>query len=89
VVTDESSAAVLQGLPGLELDDAVVAGILDAPDRVEAGVTAAVREARALLAVDGVVGVNVSGSASGTNSIEAARIKAEVGRRILAERRTP
>lgn len=84
VVTDEVSAAVLQGLPGLALDDAVVKSILASPDPREAGIAAAVDEARALLAIDGVVGVNISGLASSAGTRAGAEIKAEVGQRIRA-----
>ena len=42
-----------------------MAGCSAAPDPVAAGIAAAVAEARALLAVDGVAGVNLSGLASG------------------------
>ena len=85
VFTDDVSAAVLQGLPGLELDDAVLDEVLGAADPVAAGIAAAVAEARALLAIDGVAGVNVSGLASASGTRAGAEIKAEVGRRIRAE----
>jgi methylenetetrahydrofolate reductase (NADPH) len=85
VFTDSVSAAVLQGLPGLELDPAVTEQVLDATDPVAAGITAAVSEARALLCVEGVEGVNVSGLASASGPRVGAEIKAEVGRRIRAE----
>ncbi|MBO0678711.1 methylenetetrahydrofolate reductase C-terminal domain-containing protein [Mycolicibacterium sp. S2-37] len=85
VFTDVVSAAVLQGLPGLELDQGVVEGVLRAPDPVAAGIDAAVAEARALLAIDGVEGVNLSGSASASGTRVGAEIKAEVGRRIREE----
>lgn len=85
VLTDEVSAAVLQGLPGLALDTAVVESILSAPDPREAGIAAAVAEARALLAIDGVAGVNISGLASGSGTRVGAKIKAEVGQRIREE----
>ena len=49
VFTDAPSAAVLSGLPGLELDPRAVRAVLDAPDPVAAGITAAAREAQALL----------------------------------------
>ena len=55
---------MLQRFPGLHLDDAVVARVLAAPDPRAAGIAAAVAEARALLAVPGVVGVNLSGAGS-------------------------
>jgi methylenetetrahydrofolate reductase (NADPH) len=85
VFTDIVSASVLQGLPGLELDEAVVDDVLNAADPVAAGISAAVAEARALLAIDGVDGVNLSGSASGSGTRVGAEIKAEVGRLVKAE----
>lgn len=85
VFTDNVSAAVLQGLPGLELDQAAVEQVLSAADPVAAGIAAAVTEARALLSIDGVEGVNVSGLASASGAHIGAEIKAEVGRRIRAE----
>lgn len=85
VFTDVVSAAVLQGLPGLELDQRVVDEVLGAADPIAAGIDAAVAEARALLAIDGVEGVNLSGSASASGTRAGAEIKAEVGRRIREE----
>jgi 5,10-methylenetetrahydrofolate reductase len=85
VFTDSVSAAVLEGLPGLELDRAVTERVLSAPDPVAAGIAAAVVEARALLSIPGVDGVNVSGLASASGPRISAEIKAEVGRRIRAE----
>ena len=85
VFTDELSAAVLQNLPGLELDQAVVHEVLNAADPIGAGIAAAVAEARTLLAIDGIDGVNVSGLASAQGTLVGAEIKAEVGRRIRAE----
>ena len=82
VYTDERSARVLQRFPGLHLDDAVVERVLAAPDTVVAGIEAAVAEARALLAVPGVVGVNLSGLASAHGEATAAAVKAEVAARI-------
>jgi 5,10-methylenetetrahydrofolate reductase len=85
VYTDERSAAVLQRFPGLHLDPAQVAAVLRAPDPVTAGIAAAVAEARACLAVPGVVGVNLSGLASERGEVFAAGVKAAVGREIMAE----
>jgi 5,10-methylenetetrahydrofolate reductase len=84
VYTDERSARVLQAFPGLHLDDSAVERVLSAPDPEEAGIAAAVEEARRLLAVDGVAGVNLSGLGSGRDELAAAAIKAEVGRRLLS-----
>jgi 5,10-methylenetetrahydrofolate reductase len=86
VFTDEPSAAVLSGLPGLELDPAVVREVLDAPDPVAAGVAVAAREARALLKIPGVAGVNISGLASARGYTFAARVKAGLAARIREER---
>ncbi len=85
VLTDERSAAALAVLPGLELDPAAVRAVLAAPDPVEAGIRAAVAEAQALLAIEGVHGVNLSGLASGRGTAFAADVQAEVGARIRAE----
>jgi methylenetetrahydrofolate reductase (NADPH) len=85
VFTDSVSAAVLQGLPGLELDPAVTEQVLSAADPVAAGISAAVAEAQALLSIEGIDGVNVSGLASASGGHIGAEIKAEVGRRIRAE----
>ncbi len=82
VFTDNVSAAVLQGLPGLDLDPSVTEYVLSAPDPVAAGIEAAVAEARALLSIDGVEGVNISGLASASGARVGAEIKAEVGRRV-------
>jgi methylenetetrahydrofolate reductase (NADPH) len=83
VFTDAPSAAVLQGLPGLALDDAAVGTVLDSDDPIAAGIEAAVAEAHELLAIDGVSGINVSGLGSAAGYEAAAEIKAEVGRRVL------
>jgi methylenetetrahydrofolate reductase (NADPH) len=73
---------VLQRFPGLHLDDAAVERVLIAPDPRKAGIAAAVEEARAMLAVPGVVGVNLSGMDSGRGDDEGAQIKAAVAERL-------
>jgi hypothetical protein len=85
VYTDERSARVLQAFPGLHLDGAVVEQVLAAPDPVAAGIAAAAAQARALLAVPGVVGVNLSGLASGRGEIAGAEVKAAVAERVRAQ----
>jgi 5,10-methylenetetrahydrofolate reductase len=82
VYTDEPSARVLQRFPGLHLDDVVVTRVLQAPDPREAGIEAAVAEARALLAIPGVVGVNLSGAGSSAGVDDGAAVKAEVAERL-------
>jgi methylenetetrahydrofolate reductase (NADPH) len=82
IFTDPASASALSGLPGLKLDPAIVRAVLDDPDPVAAGIAAAARQARALLAIPGVAGVNISGLASARGHEFAARIKAELATRI-------
>ena len=82
IFTDTVSVSALARLPGLELDPVVVRGVLDDPDPVAAGIAAAARQARALLAIPGVAGVNISGLASARGYEFAARIKAELAERI-------
>ncbi len=84
IFTDPPSASALSRLPGLELDPAAVRAVLDAPDPVAAGVAAAARQARALLDIPGVAGVNISGLASARGYEFAARIKAELAQQIRA-----
>jgi methylenetetrahydrofolate reductase (NADPH) len=85
VFTDAPSAAVLTALPGLEIDPTAVAEVVEAADPVQAGIEHAVREARQLLAVPGVAGVNLSGMASARGVQVAAEIQAEIGRRVRSE----
>ncbi len=83
VYTDQRSASVLQAFPGLQLDSAAVSRVLSATDPVTAGIDEAVAEARKILAIPGVIGVNVSGLASASGEVAAAKIKATVGREVL------
>jgi len=85
VYSDDRSAAVLDRFPGLSLDPSTVASVVGSPDPVAAGVEAAVAEARALLSIDGVVGVNLSGLASADGVAAGAAVKAAIGARILEE----
>ncbi|WCO68215.1 methylenetetrahydrofolate reductase C-terminal domain-containing protein [Iamia majanohamensis] len=82
VYTDARSADVLARFPGLHLDPDAVAAVLGADDPLTAGVEAAVDEAVALLEVDGVAGVNISGLGSAEGELAAARVKATVGREL-------
>ncbi len=84
VFTDARSAAVLDGFPGLGLNPASITAVLTDADPVAAGIRAAVAEARALLALPDVAGVNLSGRACAGGGELAAEIKAEVGRQLLA-----
>jgi hypothetical protein len=76
---------VLQRFPGLRVDPVAIEAVLTAPDPLAAGIAAAVTEARTLLAVPGVAGVNLSGLASGRGERAAAEVKAAVAAEIRAE----
>jgi 5,10-methylenetetrahydrofolate reductase len=76
--TDERSAAAISVLPGLELDQAAARRVLASPDPVAAGIAHAAAEARALLRIPGIAGVNISGLASARGYEFAARVKAEL-----------
>ena len=60
--------------------------MLAAPDPRAAGIAAAVAEARALLAIAGVVGVNLSGLASGRGELAGAEVKAAIAEEIRGGR---
>jgi methylenetetrahydrofolate reductase (NADPH) len=86
IFTDARSAGVLNGLPGLDLDAAVVRRVLEHPDPVRAGIDVAAREAQALLDIPDIVGVNISGLASARGYEFAAKVKAELADRIREQR---
>jgi 5,10-methylenetetrahydrofolate reductase len=83
VFTDATSAAVLDAFPGLELDRHMVERVLSASDPVQAGIEAAVVQAEEMLAIEGVCGVNLSGSATAGPEDESAAIMATIGHRLL------
>lgn len=82
VITDLESLVVLERFPGLVVDPQVRRAVLDARDGRAAGVAAAVDAALALLSIDGVAGVNLSGSATAGPEHESAAIMAEVAATI-------
>ncbi|MET0459080.1 MAG: methylenetetrahydrofolate reductase C-terminal domain-containing protein [Ilumatobacteraceae bacterium] len=82
VFTDVESLAVLQRFPGLVVDPAETRRVMASPDARRAGIDAAVDQARRMLAIDGVIGVNLSGSATSGPELESAAIMAEVAARI-------
>ena len=85
VFTDERSAAAISVLPGLELDQAAVRRVLASPDPVAAGIEFAAGEARALLSIPGIAGVNISGLGSARGYDFAARVKADLAQRVRDE----
>ena len=86
VYSDARSAQVLADLPGLHLDDRRAARVVEAADPERAGIETAVEQARQLLSIDGVAGVNLSGMASSRGELHAAGLKAEIGERIRRRR---
>jgi hypothetical protein len=82
VFTDARSAQVLQAFPGFELPDDLVDRVVNAADPVTAGIDVAVEQARALLRIEGIAGVNLSGLASGRGELIAAEIKAAIGHEL-------
>ncbi|MGH9271074.1 MAG: methylenetetrahydrofolate reductase C-terminal domain-containing protein, partial [Ilumatobacteraceae bacterium] len=78
VITDVESLVVLERFPGLVVDPELRRAVLEADDGRAAGIAAAVQEAQRMLAIDGVVGVNLSGSATAGPETESAAIMAEV-----------
>jgi len=86
VITDQASLLVLERFPGLVVDPDVRRAVLEATDGREAGITAAVDEAMRMLAIEGVAGINLSGSATAGPEAESAAIMDEVAARIRARR---
>lgn len=82
VITDVESLLVLERFPGLVIDPALRRSVLDAADGRAAGISAAVEEAMRMLAIEGVAGVNLSGSATAGPELESARIMADVAAAI-------
>ncbi len=87
VITDVESLVVLERFPGLVVDPELRRSVLEADDGRAAGIAAAVQEARRMLAIDGVVGVNLSGSATAGPETQSAAIMAEVADRLRAQSR--
>lgn len=82
VITDVESLVVLERFPGLVVDPELRRRVLEAADGRAAGIAAAVDEAERMLAIDGVVGVNLSGSATSGPEEESAAIMDEVAETI-------
>ncbi len=86
VVLDAGSAALLRTFTTLVLPPGYVEAILAADDPREAGITAAVALSAEMLAIDGVVGVNLSGGAAPGREVAHARDLAEIARRLEGHR---
>ena len=72
--------------PGLVVDPDGPQRVLASVDPRQTGIDVAVEQALAMLAIDGVVGVNLSGSATTGPELESAAIMAEVAGRIRERR---
>jgi methylenetetrahydrofolate reductase (NADPH) len=86
VTADPASLAALASLPGTKVSD--VAAVEAVSTKPAAVVDVAASEAYTLLAIPGVVGVNLSGAASSVSEIDSAEIMSALGQRVrsLADR---
>lgn len=83
VILDEASAAMIRSFTSLALAPDFVEHILGAPDRRAAGIDAAVAFASELLAIEGVVGIDLSGGPTTVGEeVAFAEALAEIGARI-------
>lgn len=85
IVVDRESAELLKSFTTLVLPEGYLEGILAAetPDAVRAaGIAAAVALGEGFLALDGVVGVNLSGGAGPGGELAFAQVLAEIGRQL-------
>jgi methylenetetrahydrofolate reductase (NADPH) len=78
VITDIASWRVLEGFPGLVLDDALRQRVLQAADPRQAGIDAAIEQAMAMLEIEGVAAINLSGAATSGTELDGAAIMAEI-----------
>ena len=85
VVIDAGSAALLASFTSLVLPAGFLDEILRASDPAAAGIAAAVAMGRAMLAVPGVRGVNLSGGPHPGGELLFARALAEIGRLLSPE----
>lgn len=85
-VVDAGSGRLLQSFPGLALPPGFLDGILAARDPRAAGIAAAVRMSRELLAIDGVIGVDLSGGPGADDGADVglARAMGEIADRLRA-----
>lgn len=84
IVVDEASARLLASFTSLVLPVGYLDGILQAPDVCAAGIAAAVSLGREFLAVEGVVGVNLSGGAGDGARVALADAMAAIGAELRA-----
>lgn len=82
VVLDHASAELLRSFTTLVLPPGFLERILAAPDPRAEGIAAAVELGRGFLALDGVVGVNLSGGTGPGGELEFARALAEISREL-------
>ncbi|WP_298742623.1 methylenetetrahydrofolate reductase C-terminal domain-containing protein [uncultured Microbacterium sp.] len=85
VVLDEGSAHLLRTFTTLVLPPGYLESILSAADPREAGIAAAVSLSLAMLQIEGVVGVDLSGGAAPGRETEHAQSLAEIAHRLKEE----
>jgi len=84
VVLDRDSAALLASFTSLVLPDGFLERVLEAADPREEGIRAAVELSEAMLAVPGVVGVDLSGGPRPGGELDYALSVARIGRLLAA-----
>jgi hypothetical protein len=84
VVLDTGSAELLLSFTSLVLPPGYLDGILSASDPFAAGIDAAVALSLAMLEIDGVVGVDLSGGSTRGEEVRFTEALATIGERILA-----
>lgn len=78
IILDSDSAALIRSFTELPLPPGYLEGILGASDTVEAGIAAAIALGHEFLAIDGVVGVDLSGGVDGRDELGYARAVATI-----------
>ena len=85
VFTDVESLVVLERFPGIVIDEVARRAVLTSHDPRAAGIAAAVAEARRMLSIDGVIGVNLSGAATSGSEVDGAEIMADIAAALRAD----
>lgn len=83
IIVDRGSAELIRGFTSLALPDGYLDAILDSADPRATGIRAAIDLCRAFLALDGVVGVDLSGGAAPGAELDFAEALAEIGAEVL------
>lgn len=84
VIVDRGSAELIRGFTSLSLPTGFLDGILESSDVATAGIEAAIELSMAMLAIPGVVGVDLSGGPGAGRELEFAQAEAAIGAGVKA-----